>query len=41
MYRFVGKDVLGDGNTECITALGDFGVMIKEEAYPHKYPYDW
>ena len=29
--RFVGKDVLGDGNTDVITALGECGVLIKEE----------
>ena len=39
--RFVGKDVLGDGNTEVITALKESGTLIKEEAYNHKYPYDW
>ena len=29
--RFVGKDVLGDGNTDVIAALGECGVLIKEE----------
>jgi tRNA synthetases class I (I, L, M and V) len=29
--RFVGKDVLGDGNTDVIVALGEVGVLIKEE----------
>lgn len=39
--RFAGKDVLGDGNTEVIAALQESGTLIKEEAYNHKYPYDW
>ena len=29
--RFVGKDVLGDGNTDVIIALQEAGVLIKEE----------
>jgi isoleucyl-tRNA synthetase len=39
--EFVGLDVLGSGNTAVIKALQDSGALIKEEAYPHKYPYDW
>jgi isoleucyl-tRNA synthetase len=39
--RFAGLDVLGDGNTAVIAALNEVGALIKEEAYPHKYPYDW
>lgn len=39
--RFVGKDVLSDGNKEVIVALEECGVLIKEEPYNHKYPYDW
>lgn len=39
--RFAGLDVLGDGNTAIITALGETGTLVKEEAYNHKYPYDW
>jgi len=39
--RFVGKDVLQDGNAEVIAALQETGSLIKEEAYNHKYPYDW
>jgi isoleucyl-tRNA synthetase len=39
--RFQGLDVLGDGNTAVITALNEVGALIKEEAYNHKYPYDW
>eukprot|EP00617_Octactis_speculum_P001399 CAMPEP_0185775526 /NCGR_PEP_ID=MMETSP1174-20130828/82356_1 /TAXON_ID=35687 /ORGANISM="Dictyocha speculum, Strain CCMP1381" /LENGTH=977 /DNA_ID=CAMNT_0028463139 /DNA_START=85 /DNA_END=3015 /DNA_ORIENTATION=+ len=38
---FVGKDVLGDGNTAVVEALQEIGALLKEEAYPHKYPYDW
>ena len=39
--QFVGKDVLGEGNTAVIAALQEAGALIREEAYPHKYPYDW
>ncbi len=39
--RFEGKDVLGDGNAEVITALEECGALILMEPYPHKYPYDW
>jgi isoleucyl-tRNA synthetase len=39
--RFVDKDVLKEGNQEVITALQEAGCLIKEEAYNHKYPYDW
>jgi len=39
--RFEGKKVLGDGNTEVITALQEEGVLLKLEDYEHKYPYDW
>lgn len=38
---FVGLDVLGEGNVAVIRALEAAGVLIKEEAYNHKYPYDW
>jgi isoleucyl-tRNA synthetase len=34
-------DVLGDGNKEVVAALNETGVLIKEEPYNHKYPYDW
>ena len=33
--------MLGEGNTAVITALADSGALLKEEPYPHKYPYDW
>ena len=38
---FQGANVLGDGNELVITALRDTNSLILEEAYPHKYPYDW
>jgi isoleucyl-tRNA synthetase len=38
---FKGANVLGDGNELVIKALGEAHSLIKEEAYPHKYPYDW
>ena len=38
---FVGSNVLGDGNELVIQALLEKNALIKEEAYPHKYPYDW
>ena len=36
-----GKNVLGDGNEACISALRETGGLILQEAYEHKYPYDW
>ena len=36
-----GMDVLGEGNTACITALEASGSLLLAEDYPHKYPYDW
>jgi isoleucyl-tRNA synthetase len=38
---FKGANVLGDGNELVIKALQEAHSLIKEEAYPHKYPYDW
>lgn len=38
---FVGLNVLGDGNQAVIDALTAAGSLLKEEAYQHKYPYDW
>ena len=32
---------MGEGNTAVITALAECGALLKEEPYPHKYPYDW
>ena len=37
----VGKNVLGDGNDACVEALRASGALLLEEAYGHKYPYDW
>lgn len=39
--QFAGLNVLGDGNKAVIDALADANCLIKEEAYPHSYPYDW
>lgn len=38
---FQGANVLGNGNELVIQALKDCQSLILEEAYPHKYPYDW
>ncbi|MBP5975475.1 isoleucine--tRNA ligase [Brasilonema sp. CT11] len=38
---FAGLNVLGDGNQAVIDALTAAGSLLKEEAYVHKYPYDW
>ncbi|MCV3217145.1 isoleucine--tRNA ligase [Plectonema radiosum NIES-515] len=39
--QFAGLNVLGDGNQAVISALTEAGSLLKEEAYQHKYPYDW
>lgn len=39
--QFAGLNVLGDGNQAVIDALTASGALLKEEAYIHKYPYDW
>jgi isoleucyl-tRNA synthetase len=39
--QFAGLNVLGDGNQAVIEALTATGSLLKEEAYVHKYPYDW
>ncbi|MBN3881084.1 MULTISPECIES: isoleucine--tRNA ligase [unclassified Nostoc] len=39
--QFAGLNVLGDGNQAVIDALNAAGSLLKEEPYPHKYPYDW
>ncbi|WP_396133641.1 isoleucine--tRNA ligase [Chamaesiphon sp. OTE_75_metabat_556] len=36
-----GENVLGNGNQLVIEALLAVNSLLKEEAYPHKYPYDW
>lgn len=38
---FAGLNVLGEGNQAVIDALSAAGSLLKEEAYAHKYPYDW
>lgn len=38
---FAGLAVLKDGNNAVIQALKDNNTLLKEEAYVHKYPYDW
>ena len=32
---------MGDGNDACVEALRASGALLLEEAYGHKYPYDW
>lgn len=39
--EFQGLNVLKDANQAIITALTAKGCLLKEEAYVHKYPYDW
>ena len=36
-----GKAVLTDGTAAVLDALAAAGTLLKEEAYAHKYPYDW
>ena len=38
---FVGLKVLDEGNQAVIESLQQRGFLLKEEAYNHKYPYDW
>ena len=38
---FAGMNVLKDANTAIIEALEEAGSLLKQEAYAHKYPYDW
>ncbi|GAX74373.1 hypothetical protein CEUSTIGMA_g1821.t1 [Chlamydomonas eustigma] len=39
--QFKGLNVQGDGNKAVIAALKDAGMLLREEQYEHKYPYDW
>ncbi len=39
--QFAGLNVLKDANKAIILALTEKGALLKEEAYQHKYPYDW
>jgi len=38
---FAGLNVLKDANGAIITALRDAGVLLAEQRYEHRYPYDW
>ena len=38
---FAGTNVLGDGNQAVIDGLRSQEVLLHEEDYNHKYPYDW
>ena len=38
---FKGLNVLKDANDAIIEALTQAGSLLKQEAYVHKYPYDW
>ena len=38
---FAGMKVLDEGNAAVVEALENAGSLLKEEAYVHKYPYDW
>ena len=40
-YTFSGLRVLEDGNDQIIRALNESNALVIEEAYNHKYPYDW
>ena len=39
--QFAGLNVLNGANEAIIAALTEAGSLLKEEAYTHKYPYDW
>ncbi|MBE9202813.1 isoleucine--tRNA ligase [Synechocystis salina LEGE 06099] len=39
--QFAGLNVLKDANEAIINALQDQKALLREEAYEHKYPYDW
>ncbi|MEA5410675.1 isoleucine--tRNA ligase [Synechococcus sp. BA-120 BA3] len=38
---FAGLNVLKDANPAIITALRDAGLLLAEQRYQHRYPYDW
>ncbi|WP_413324357.1 isoleucine--tRNA ligase [Synechococcus sp. MIT S9503] len=38
---FAGLNVLKDANQVIINALETAGALLKQEAYGHRYPYDW
>ncbi|MGK7883603.1 MAG: isoleucine--tRNA ligase, partial [Crocosphaera sp.] len=39
--KFAGLNVLKNANEVIINELQEKGALLKEEAYQHKYPYDW
>ena len=39
--QFAGLNVLKDANEAIIQELQEKGALLREEAYVHKYPYDW
>ena len=39
--RFAGLNVLKDANPAIITALREAGLLLAEQRYEHRYPYDW
>ncbi|MGK7880654.1 MAG: isoleucine--tRNA ligase, partial [Crocosphaera sp.] len=39
--QFAGLNVLKNANEVIINELQEKGALLKEEAYQHKYPYDW
>ena len=39
--RFAGTNVLKDANPTIIRALEESGLLLKQERYEHRYPYDW
>ena len=38
---FAGTNVLKDANPTIISALEETGLLLKQERYEHRYPYDW
>jgi isoleucyl-tRNA synthetase len=38
---FAGTNVLKDANPTIISALEESGLLLKQERYEHRYPYDW
>lgn len=39
--QFDGLDVLGDGNAAVVKYIDEHSLLLLEEPYKHKYPYDW
>ncbi|MFQ6539645.1 MULTISPECIES: isoleucine--tRNA ligase [Aphanothece] len=38
---FAGTNVLKDANPAIVAALREAGVLLSEQCYEHRYPYDW